>query len=302
MITVAEKQKLDSVIKKIDWQDTNDPNRKALATKIVEMVRKDVYNQDLVRYIADVRSFNPGEEIQFGVVKGLTAHTIEPGAYAPRSFITKDVETLPKHRVTISLSLDLEQLRSGRYGTIADFRRLAAEKLLGKRNALLWTTLYGAITSSSTDGNYGTFASTDTTATKRSAINSALEYVDDNTNEGAQGIIGRYGSLSFLEDITTNYGDATLEQIQRGGYVPIYRGRPVLRLKSFKNEFNNEQISASHIMIPGRGTVKFGILNPGLEIFEKVDGTDTYAWVITFWETYGCLVLESWKDYHIAIS
>jgi len=302
-ITKAEREYLDAEISKIDWSRADCPVRRAIATKIVENVKKDVYTQDLVPMFCDVRRFKQGEELQFGVTKGLRAHYVEPGGYGIRSMVTKEVVTMPKRRVNVSLELDIGQLRAGRYGTIADFKKLAAEQLLIQRNYLVWETIYGAFSSTTTDGNYATFASSATAGTKRTALNLGIEYVEDNTAAGCQAVVGRYGVLSWLEDITySNYGDKTLEKINQTGYVGVYKGQQVIRLKSGQDSDGNEKVDANNIMILGKGTCKFGIVDPGLEVFEQVNGVDNFSWTISLWEEYGCVMMESWKNYRILVT
>lgn len=307
--TPEEQKALANLVESVDWKDPYDRNgaRKALATTITETIQKDLYDQDIVRFLAESRSFNPGEELQFSITKGLRAYVIEPGGFAPRSFVTNTVVTLPKRQVTIAYEINISQLRSGRYGTIADFRRLAMEQLLGTRNALLWSTLYGAVTSETTYSNYATIASGDSVATKIAALDAALSYVDDYNQTGPKAIVGRYAALTFLENLVNSgsstilRSDSGIDNIMNNGYLGNYKGVPVFRLKSFKDSDGTEQISANNIMIVG-DSVKFGIENPGLETYEFFNGTKTRSWEVAHWESYGCLVTQPEKHYRILIS
>lgn len=304
-LTKAEHDALDALVSKIDWSNPADENKRALATKIVEAVNEDIYTQQLVDIVADTRMFGPGEELQFRTTAGLVAYVIEPGSYAPRSQVTNTVTTLPKKLITVATELELNQIRSGRYGSIADLKREAAEQILGAQNQMLWDVAWRAVSSGSTDSNYASFASGATTATKKAALDTAIGHLEDYTNAGAKAIIGRYSALSFLEDayLDTDYLPESMKEElhRRVGFMGTYRGVPVFHLKSFKDNYGVEKISASHIMVMGDGTLKFGIQEPGLEVFEQVKGTTTHTWEMAFWYTCGALATESKKSYHLEI-
>lgn len=303
-ITIGESQQFADFLKKIDWSNPYDENRKALATAIVESINQDMYAQDLSGMLADVRTFGPGEEIQFKTQEGLVAYVIEPGSYAPRSQVTNTVTTLPKKLITVATELELGQLRSGRYGSIADLKTKAVEQILGAKNYMLWEVARAAVTSTTTAGNYATVASSATAATKKAALDAAITYLEDYTNTGAKAIVGRFTALSFLEDLdSTTLPDELRKLIYAGsGYLGNYKGVPVIRLKSFKDLYGNQKISASDILVLGEGTLKMGIQEPGLEVFEQIKGTTTHMWEMAFWYTVGACAVETHKMYRIAIS
>lgn len=303
-LTAAEQQMFSDFLKNIDWNDPHDKNRKALATTIVESVRQDIYTQDVAAMIADQRTFGPGEELQFKTREGLVAYVIDPGSFAPRSQITNTVVTLPKKTITVATELDLNQLRSGRYGSIADIKQQAAEQILGAKSKMVWDASIAAVTSSTADSNYRTVASTASASTKKTALDAAISYLEDYTQAGAKAIIGRFSSLSFLEDLdNTIYPDQMRQQIYQGsGFLGNYKGVPVFRLKSFLNVYDVQQVSANNILVLGEGTVKVGIQEPGLEMFEQVKGTTTHSWEMAFWISLGVACVETQRMYNIALT
>lgn len=301
-LTVAERQEFAKFLQSIDWSNPYDENRKALATKIVENIQQDMYVQSVIPALADTRMFGPGEEIQFKTREGLVAYVVEPGAYAPRSQVTNTVITLPKKTISVATELELNQVRSGRYGSIADLKQDAMEQILGTENAMLWEVAWRAVTSSTTDSNYASVASGDTTATKKSALDAAISYLEDYTNKGVKAIVGRYSALSFLEDLDyQTLPDSLRELIYRSGFLGVYKGIPVFRLKSFKDPYKVEKISASNILLLGEGTLKYGIMEPGLEVFEQIKGTTTHTWEMAFWKTIGACAVETERIYRIEI-
>jgi len=289
---------LAEALKDVDWR--NPEQRYAVATDIVELIKTDVFDQDLVSMFADVRTFKQGEEIKFKTLEGLTAHVIEPGSFAPRSRLIAKETSLPKRLVTVAFPINIAELRSGRYGSILDARQKAEEQLLGMRNALVWNTMFGSITSATTDSNYATIASGDLAATKQAALDAALEHCDEFTQNGPAAIIGRFSALSWIEDLTS-FSDTTKDVIMRDGFLGEYRGVPIIRMKSFRNSRFQELINSSNILIIGRDTTKFGIVDPGLEVEEQYHGTTTRDWEIALWEEYGVAVVNSMRNYRIEI-
>lgn len=300
-VSTEELQAFASAMQDVNWRDPE--QRYVIATKIVKWVKEDIYNDDIIGAIADVETFKEGEEVKFHTLQDLIAYIHEPGSYAPRSVMTKTEISLPTQLVSVATELDIGQLRSGRYGTIADLRDKASEALLGRRNKLLWETTYGAVTSSTTDSNYATFSSSAEVATKRAALDAALTFVHDNAGQGPKAIIGRYTALSWLPDLGSDYfSDQMKDELNRTGYLGSYKGVPVYYLRSYKDRNKNQFISASHIVVVGPGNIKFGIVDPGLEVYEQLKGTTTRGWEIAFWEKYGCAVVSPETMYHLEIT
>lgn len=299
--TADERKALAEVFSDFNWHDPVE--RHAIATDIVRFVVTDVYQQDLVNQIADVERFGPGEELQFHILDEVLAYVIEPGGYLPRSALTKTSVTLPRHRVGVATELDIKQLRSGRYGTINDYRRKVSEALLGTRNKLVWDTLFASIVS--TDANYASFAASDSADTKKTTLDAAISYIHDNSNNGPIAIVGRWSALDWIEQIDGSkwFSDNAKDQVLlTNGFLGTYKGVPIIRLRGYKDRNETQAINADHIMVIAEGTVKFGEVEPGLEVFDQLRGTETMGWEIAFWEEYGVVIVEPERNYHINIS
>ena len=305
-MTEQEHKAVAEFVSKIDWNNPQDANKKALATTIVEKVQEDVYNQQIVGFLADYKEFGPGEELQFKTRRGLVAYVVEPGAYAPRSAITNTVTTLPRKLITVATELELGQLRSGRYGDIADIKSQALEQILMAQNKMLWDVAWRAVTSSTQNSNYATFASTATAATKKTALDAAISYMADITPGGARAIIGRFSALSFLESsyLDTDYlsESGKEELMNRSGFMGKYKGVPVFRLESAKDGYGVQKITAAEILVIGNGVLKFGAERPGLEVFDMVKGTTNHTWELTLWYTCGAAAIETHKIYRLSVS
>jgi len=297
-LTVDERRALATLFKSINWHDPVE--RHAIATKIVEMVVSDVYQQDVINRLADVERFGPGEELQFHVLDEVLAYVIEPGGYLPRSTMTKTSVTLPRHRVGVSVELDIDQLSSGRYGTVNDIRRKIGEALLGARNGLVWDTLFASVVSG--DSNYATFSSSASADTKKTALDTAISYVHDNTNNGPIAIAGRWSALDWIEQIDGSkwFSDNARDAVLNDGFLGVYKGVPIVRMRSYKDRNAVQKINANHIMVISDGTIKFGEVEPGTRVLDEIKG-DTLGWNLNIWESYGTVVVQPERNYHLEI-
>jgi len=299
--SAKNREKFAAAFRDLNWHDPLE--RHAIATEIIKFVVTDTYQQDMISQVADMERFGPGEEIQFHIMDELLAYVIEPGGYLPRTYLSKKVVTLPKHRVGVAVELDIKQLRSGRYGTINDIRRKVGEALLGSRNKLAWDTLFASVASG--DANYASFASGASADTKKAVLDAAVSYVHDNTNNGPMAIIGRWSALDWIEQIDGSkwFSDNARDQVLlQNGFLGFYKGVPIIRLRGYKDRDEEQKINPNHIMIVSQGTLKFGEVDPGLEVFDQLRGTETLGWEIAFWEEYGALVVEPERNYHIEIT
>lgn len=302
-MTTAEKQALEVLISKIDWSNPVDPNKRTLATKIVESVQQDVYSQQIVNLLAEAKTFGPGEEMQFKTDSGLVAYIIEPGSFAPRSQITNTVTTLPKKLITVATELEIGQLRSGRYGTISDLKAKALEQILGAQNAMLWSTAWRSVTSTSSDNNYASVSTAATVETKKAALDTAISRIADYSNTNIKAIVGRYSSLDFLEGMDKDFlpDDMLSDLYKREGFLTVYRGIPVFRLKSFKDGYGVQHIGADNIMVIGDGGLVFGTEEPGLEIGENYHATTTRVWEMAMFLQVGAAAINSKRLYRIQL-
>ena len=306
--TVEQKKALSAAFKEfVEKGFIHDhEQRRAMATKIVQLVVTDVYTQDIVSMIADEETYRPGEILQYHVLRQLKAYILSPGSSGKVAKLIKDSVTLPTNRVFVGTELDLDELRSGRFGTISDYRRLVGEVLLGERNKQMWDTLSNAITTTNNDGNYATFASGASTAVKKAALDVGIDYSFDNFNNGPAALIGRFTTLSFIYQIAdqsniNTFADPTKLDIMNRGFLTTYRGVPVFHLRNYKDQDGVSKVDANNLFLVANGSLKFARKDPGLESFDDIRG-DNFSWRINFWEEYGSLLVEPERNYRFEIS
>lgn len=294
-LTQAEMKEFAAEMSKVDWSKAED--RMEIALTILFYVKEDVERQDMEDLLVEVHTFNIGETPNWNSQHGLKAHVHVPGSYAPRSTITQTTLTIDTEQVSVHPEFELNQLRAGRYGDMSEIQEMAVDELLGRKNAIIWSTIINSISAS--DDNYGTFASGASSAAKLAELNTALSYVEDETRRKALSIVGRTKDLNWLMD-TSLWTEPTAEQIEKQGILGNYRGVPIVRLSQYTDGYGNRWIQEGEILVVGSGSTKLG-RNQDLEVLEGIN-IDDKMWHLRIDEQYGVVVHYPRKNYRIHIS
>lgn len=294
-VTQQDIEAFASEMQATNWNDPEE--RSAIALTILEYVKEDIRRADMEALMVDVYNFNIGESPQWITRKGLKAYVHEPGSYSPRSTITQAILTINTEQVSVHPEFELNQLRAGRYGTIADVRQMASDELLGRKYSIIWSTVIGSITSA--NSNYTTFASAATAATKLLALDSALDYVDDASPGGIKAIVGRATALGWVKT-TSLWSEDTKRQIETTGQWGAYKGVPIVQLRQYTDGYGNRWIQDNEILILGFGSTKLG-RNQDLEVLDDLN-IDDKMWHLRLDEQYGVVVHYPDYNYRIHVS
>ena len=282
-------------MRQVNWNDPEE--RRAIALKILKYVKEDVQREDLESMLVETTNFNIGETPQWVSRKGIKAYVHEPGSYAPRSTVTQKVLTITTEQVSVHPEMELNQLRAGRYGTIADLRQMCVDELLGRKYSIIWSTIIGSI--AATDSNYATFASGAAASTKLTALDAAINYVDDASPGGVKAIIGRSTALGWITT-TSLWSEDTKRQIEVTGNMGQYRGIPIVKLHQYTDGYGNRWITEDEILVVGTGSTKLG-RNQDLEVLDDLN-IDDKMWHLRMDEQYGVTVHYPAYNYRLAIS
>lgn len=288
-------------IQGLDW---NDPSTyKAIAETIVFELKEELVQDDLMRILGvDVRTFLPGQTPEWRTTKGLKVFTSQPGAAAPRSQVSNQSIQLTTEEHHIHPEINLVTLRSGRYGDIQDLKNEALEKLQGFRYNKIWGTVVGSV--ASTDANYWTVANSASSAAKKNALDSGINYAEDVAGSKATVIVGRRNELTWLADYaaypSNAPSEAYLQLMERNIFPPVYRSLPVIYLNQFEDGWGLNMITEDEIFVMGLDTVKMGI-DMELTALEDID-TDTATWHMNMWERYGTAVFNPLRNARIKLT
>ena len=294
-VTKEDIEAFAAEMQNVNW---NDPEqRRAIALTILEFVQEDVMKEDLESLLTDVYSFNVGESPQWLTRQGLKAYVHEPGSYAPRSTITQKALTINTEQVSVHPEFELNQLRAGRYGSIADVRTMAVEELLGRKYSIIWATVIGSITAAAS--NYATVSGSGTASTKLTALDVAIDHVEDESPGGVKAIVGRYTALGWITT-TSLWSNQNKAKIEDTGNMGNYRGIPIVKLHQYTDGYGNKWITDDEILVIGQGSTKLG-RNQGLEVMDDLD-INTKMWDLRIDEQYGVAVHYPNRNYRIHLS
>ena len=281
-LTMNDQLALAEVVKN-EYNNLNDENdRKAFAEVVVDTIREDIMQDDLISTLGVVqRTFGLNETMQFKTTRGCKAFIHEPKSPIPRSTFQNRIHRLDAELLGVRPSLELGEIQSGRYGELADIREFAMEALQGKKYQILWNTLVNSI--ASTDANYWTLAASSTPNAKINAVDSGLDYVADQQSSSVVAIVGRRNALQFLSKSEAytpatylGVSDRKLQELDYSLYPGSYRSIPVVMLNQYEDGWGVNNITENEIMILGRNTLHMGIQEE-LGMQQWVDG-ETLEW------------------------
>ena len=307
---VSEEMKLAFAKQMSSVNFKSEPERLEIAEVILKDLKEEINRDDIISALGvEVVEFAPGQTPQFITRKGLKAFLHAPGSFAPRSVVTTKVQSLYTERVSINPEIEITQLKSGRYGTIQDLKREALDELMGRKYATIWSALVESIPTSNTTQRW-TVANTATSAAKKNAIDSGIDYVADQQGSDVVAIIGRRTSLSWIADYnaynigTSVPGSGPSEQrklmLDNQLYPETYRGIPVIMLNQYKDGFGVDYIQTGEVMVVGRNTMKLGVDVP-LDFQEGID-RDTLMWNMHIYENYGVGVFFTERNARISFT
>jgi hypothetical protein len=287
-VNAEEQRRLSELMRSIDWFDA--AQRKVIADTVVRKLTEEIRKEDITQFYSDTERFGVGETPQYTFQKGLKAYIHEPGTYAPRSTMIQRVVTVATELISVHPEMEVSQLQGGRFGGIANLKNQAKQELIGRKNAILWTTLVNSI--ASTDTNYAQWASTEGVTVKKNFLVSGLAYVDDRAPGGVRAIVGRRTSLDFINELgeVTDASEFLKERLDRSGgkLIGEFRGVPVIALHQYTDGYDVNRITEDNIMIVANDTTKL-VVTEDLSQLEEIN-VDDRMWHVHISEKYGAVV------------
>ena len=224
----VEMQKLQTAIAEKAKTD-----KKALAELIVEYIDPKHTTLDIVGMFLNTRSLKPGDALVKKVRRGIKVFQLVPGQTTLSSQVTlKEYVNHNLDSCYVQCSQNVWELEAGEVGTIQSIRTEMVNKLADYFVGKVLTALY---TMASTNDATNFYVLSDLT---RSAIEGAIDYVNDVADGGTKAVVGRRTALSPITKwagYRAAYGatessapivgiQSTLENIQSAGWFGSYYG------------------------------------------------------------------------------
>lgn len=281
--------------------DGNNPEKRAaLAKKITRKLQNEVDQRDLSGLLLEKEFIPLGTQVEWTLDTPMRVYWHEPGSYAPRTAIYQKVFTLTTEMLSVHPEYELNQLRAGRYGTIAYQAQKARDAILGAVNSKIWNTVVGSI--ATTAVNYANSSGGPTKA----ALDRAITWVSDQPGGGPTAIVGRRPILDRILDFTIGsngdigaFSDSVKDQILKTGAIGVYRGVPIVPLPQWIDANGRNTIGGEDILVMGSGSGKF-VVQTDLQSLDDIE-VDTLMWHMHIWTRVGVAVFFPLRNYRINI-
>lgn len=283
-------------------QAFDDPSqRTALAKKITRKLQNEVDQRDLSGFLLDKEFIPLGTQVEWTLDTPMRVYWHEPGSYAPRTSIYQKTFTLTTEMLSVHPEYELNQLRAGRYGTIAYQSQKARDAILGAINSKIWNTLTGSI--ATTAVNYAN----DAGGLTKASLDTAITWCSDQPGGGPKAIVARRPRLDAILDFNTDgsadlgiFDDATKRQVLQTGAIGVYRGVPLIPLPNWIDGNGVNTISSNDVMVVGGGSGKF-VVQTDLQSMDDIN-VDTLIWHIHMWTRIGVAIFFPLRNYRINVA
>lgn len=248
-------EKVIAEIQQIVGAMTIEEAAKVVADLIIDKAQVESEAKDLAQGIFPFKKVGIGEEFRIKTVKGRAIHVHAPGTPAQIMKPMAEFATIPTNRHSYLVSLDINDLQSGRYDEIVEDSKNIRDFFSMVRNALIFSTLYNGA-----DGTKKTGISD--AAGFKAALDEILEYQADVPGEGLY-IVGRAKQVRRICGFT-GFSNEGLRGIELKGYVGNYRGATILEFKNFTDERGTSFVPDKQVIIFNKSCAR-GVRRRNLE-------------------------------------
>lgn len=213
-----------------------DPSKKeAFAEMMVEYVQPNHLMTDFVGLLLNTRSMKPGDMLVKKVRKGIRVHTFVPGAIPLSSQITvSDRINYVLDGAIVDVNYNSWDLAAGEIGTVESIRSEMSAKMRDYIMSKVFTALSTVWTAVNTPNNYTSVGG----AVTKTALDNAIEYVNQNVAGGAKAIVGVRSAMHPIIDFAgyNSYSatdfqiESVREEIFRTGWLGRYQGVPLVTI------------------------------------------------------------------------
>ena len=199
---------------------------------------------------------------------GLKAFYMARGGYIEASEMTSEISEIPRDMIGVHVWEFEDKFLTNFAESAQTLRDLSIQRMDAEINRRVRTVLAEAIPT-------GSPYYLSTPGLSKPGLDAALRSVRDASRSGEVVIVGRPTMVDQIMDFD-GFGDETREEIQRKGFLGVYRGTPVISLKNFKDEDDQPFLPANEMWVMTRDTGKFGFFG-GLKSKEFME-LDNWYW------------------------
>lgn len=259
---VAAETKAANQIARDRWDDPD--FHKEFAADMQEAITFGFQHENLLDLLIDTESVEEGDRITIKETRGLQVYWVSRGGTIDQSRITSEQWELTEDLVGFHVDESEDKMRANFVEQQADVISLAIEQMDAEINHRVLSMWQTAIPDGSSP-YYGSGTSLSLTW-----LDQAIRDVADETLDDEPVIIGRRTMVDQIGDSLLNSGlfiNETNEKLVQLGVIGRYRGCQIVRLKNFKDQWDQPFFPANELFVAGRDAGKFGFWG-GLRTWE----------------------------------
>jgi hypothetical protein len=289
------------------------PNRKdLLAQLLVEWIQPNHIAMELISRVMPSRSMTIGDALVKKVRRGITVHTLVPGAVHLASQITVSERTnYILDGADVKVTYNEWELETGEIGTVAEIRNEMLAKLRDYYLARVFTALTTVWTAVNTPNNFINLG----TAVTATALENAIDYINQTTGgvkvvmgvRSAMTPISKFGAFwdNGAQPIWTQTGSQEkINQVLNTGALGVYYGAPLLSLDQvYNNPVDYQQLLNPHyIVVVGENVGEF--ITYGTEKWKQWSDMNPTPpqWMLEVYQQFGLIVDNAQGIYVIQVA
>lgn len=250
---LQERKRIANQVARDNWDD--EAWHKLEAAEMTETVNFGFQHENLLELLVETEFVDEGDRIIIEETRGLQVYWVSRGGTIDQSRLTSESWELTEDLVGFHVDESEDKMRANFVDQQAKVIDLAITQMDAEINGRVLSLWQEAIPDNSSD-SYVSGAGVSLTA-----LDAAIREVGDETMDENPVIVGRRTMVDQIGDeleASSLFLPETNEQLIQLGVLGRYRGCQIIKLKNFKNQWNQSFFPANEMYVAGRDAGKFG--------------------------------------------
>jgi len=286
-----------------------DPTKRdAVAEMLVEYIQPNHITVDFVSMLLNARSLKPGDSLVKKLRKGISVHTLVPGAIHLANEITvSDRINYVLDGSDVKVTWNEWEMENGEIGTVNEIRAEMLAKLKDHFQNKVFTALSTVWSAVNTPSNFISMGGV-VTAT---ALEDAIDHINQTTS-GVKAVVGTRAAMTPITKFAAFWNDhavsptivgvdSQLQEVMQRGVLGKYYGAPLIQLDQVYDNLEDYQtlLPTDKILVIGENVGEF-ITYGDVKTKQYNDMRPTPPqWFLELYQQYGLLIWNAMGIYVI---